>query len=231
MGKSSTYNYSSFNPHLDQTTPFTLRNLRNGLRSLWSSVNSALTDLRDVSKAAYELRSEVYTGGITSSGATLSISAPKVDMTAMQCTLLGLIQAPITALADQSLIATADSVAQPIFTDGATAAAITLASQVSKTIYATIIVANTNGAGGATTADNAAPKLILVVKGTAGTYLAQTTAPTTTEIEAALAASTGVHAGVTGWAHVGEVRWAVAANGSTISMTHRPNRNNRVYDV
>lgn len=171
---------------------------------------------------AHAERSEIISGGLLSVGGTISSSALQIDMTAMSVMLKGYIMAAIGAQNDVDLFTTASAVGQAIFADGSSAAAILLSG--TQTAYVTVIVCNSDGAGGADETDNGTPLLVAVVAGTSSTYAAQTGYLTSTQIQAALEASTGVHAGVTAWAHVGRVPWANA--GGSPTGTPVPNRNN-----
>jgi hypothetical protein len=172
--------------------------------------------------SAMQNRNQIVEGGVVTAGGTISASVLQIDMTAVKSVLKGRIMADFALLNDVDLFTTAASIAQPIFTDGATAAAISLATD--ETAYVTVILCNTDGAGGAAEGDGGTPLLLAVVHGTALTYGAQTGHATSTQIQAALDASVGVHAGVTGWAHVAQILWD--ENSASPIVTIRKNRNN-----
>jgi hypothetical protein len=201
---------------------FTLPNLYNySPTRFWAN---GLRELANLVVTSYEARNEVVSGGIVTAG-TLAAGALKVNMTALACTLNGMIQSPIAALSDVDLLVKSGDVAQPIYAaDGATAAALELGTD--ETAYVTLIVANTDGAGAADAADNGDCKLIAIVAGDADTYENATAHLTSQEIEAALAASTDVHDGVTHWQHVAQVLFANPSD--TPEITVVANRNNHL---
>ena len=167
-------------------------------------------------------RNEILSGGVASVGATVSASVLQANVTAMSVVMNGRLKAATAALTNTDLFATAGSIGQAIYTNGATAAAISLtAGQVAQVA---LIACNTDGAGGADDLDNGAVKFVAVVAGTATTFMTKTAPPTSVEVQAALAASTGVHAGVTGWVHVATIEWD-EGSGSPVA-TFALNRNN-----
>lgn len=170
----------------------------------------------------FQTRNQVVLGGLPSVGASVTASVLQVSTTALDAVLNGRIKAQLAAQTNVDLFTTAGVVAQPIFTDGSTAAAISLGT--SEEARVALIVCNTDGAGAAVDTDNGVVKLLAVVAGTATTYATKTAPPTSVEIQAALEASTGVHAGVTGWAWLGSIVWDENAGSPTGTVT--PNRNN-----
>lgn len=180
-------------------------------------------DLADLVSSSYQGRSEIRAGGVLSAGGTISASAMQVDLTACDTTLAGKMQAQFAALNDTDLFTTAGSVGQAIYTDGATAAAIAL--DTDEVARVAVILCNSDGAGGVTD-DNGAPLIVAVVAGTAATFAAQTAPPTSAQIQAALEASAGVHAGVTGWVWLGHVVWD--ENSASPQVTVTKNRNNHL---
>lgn len=177
--------------------------------------------------SSMKFRNEVRTGGVVSNGATVSASVCQIDTTALDCTLNGRIKAQLAALNDADLFTTSGSIGQPIFQNGATAAAISLATD--ETAHMAVIACNTNGAGGATDTDNGAVIVMAVVAGTATTYASKTAPPSSVEIQAALDASTGVHAGVTGWVWLASILWDENSGSPTRTITL--NRNNVISEL
>lgn len=167
-------------------------------------------------------RNEVVSGGVASAGATVSASVLQANITAMSSVLNGRIKAASGALTDTDLFTTAGSIGRATFVDGSSAAAISLSG--SQTAQVALIACNTDGSGGADDLDNGAVKFVAVVAGTATTYASKTAPPTSVEIQAALDAATGVHAGVTGWVHLATIEWD-EGGGSPVA-TFALNRNN-----
>lgn len=179
-----------------------------------------LPTLRDKIIFAHKYRNEVRSGGVLSAGLTVSTSILQIDMTALDVILNGRMKAQLAALNDIDLFATAGSIGRATYSNGADASGILLGG--AETAKVAVIACNTDGAGGKEDADNGAGvKIVAVVAGTATTYAAKTAPPTSVEIQAALDAATGVHAGVTGWVWLGHIAWA-----GTPSATIVLNRNN-----
>jgi len=170
----------------------------------------------------FQERNEILSGGVTIDGEDSTASVLNVDMTAISSVLRGRLMAAVAAATPRDLFATAGSVGQAIYENGATAAAISLANPASAKV--TLILCNSDGAGGASEDDNDAPLLVAVVAGTAGALGAAHLS--SQEIQDALEASAGVHAGVTGWAHVCQISWSRA--GAAYTVTPTMNRNNVV---
>lgn len=177
--------------------------------------------------SSMKLRNEVQRGGVVSNGASVTASACQIDTTALDCVLNGRIKAQLAALNDVDLFTTAASVGQAVFQNGATAAAISLATD--ETAHIAVIACNTDGAGGATDTDNGAVIIVAVVAGTATTYASKTAPPSSVEIQAALEASTGVHAGVTGWVWLASILWD--ENSASPTRTITLNRNNVISEL
>jgi hypothetical protein len=177
--------------------------------------------LADTVAEAYGKRNEIVSGGVVTLGTGISSSALPIDMTEMGIVLKGFMMAPIVAQNDDDLFATASDVGQAIYSDGATAAGISLANPSSA--YVTVIACNSDGAGGADEADGGTPLLVAVVAGVSGTLAAAHL--TSAEIQAALDASTAVHAGVTGWVHVCSIIYS-RTGASTWTAPVVMNRNN-----
>lgn len=175
---------------------------------------------------ALQHRNEITGGGVVSAGTGTSSSACVIDMTAMSAVLNGRISAGITAQDDTDLFTTSGSVGKAIYSNGADASGISLANP--STAKFTLIVCNSDGAGGADETDAGAPLLVAVVSGTA-TALG-TAHLTSKQIQDALDASTGVHDGVTGWAHVSQHAWS-RTGASAWTHTVTKNRNNVIQDA
>lgn len=173
----------------------------------------------------YQERSEIISGGVVTEGTGTDDNELKMDMSTLNSVLNGRIMAAVAALNDSDLFATAGSVGQAIYQSGATAAAIALGTSYPERAYITLIAANSDGAGAAQAADNAAPLLIAVVAGTAGAANRGTAHLTSQQVQDALDASTDVHDGVTGWAHVCQIVWSRTAV-ATYTVAVVMNRNN-----
>lgn len=170
---------------------------------------------------AMQYRNQVQLGGVVTGG-TITASAVPVSTTDLHVVLKGRIMAVLPALTTTDLFTTAGTVARATYTSGADAAGITLAS--GNTAYVTVVVCNTNGTGGAVETDGGAAKWVAIVHGTASTFAAQTGFATSPQIQAALEAATGVHAGVSAWVHVCDILWD--ENGGSPTATITMNRNN-----
>lgn len=152
-----------------------------------------------------ESGSAVQSGGVAADG-TISASALGTTTTgALVAKTNGVLKASLAALTDVDLFATAGSVGQAIYADGADASGISLATD--EIAQVTLIALDSDGAGGANDADGGALLYLAVVAGTATTYAAQTQPLTSAEIDAAIAASTGVHDGTTGWLQLATIVW------------------------
>lgn len=169
----------------------------------------------------FQERNEVVSGGVVTEGTGTSSSALMIDATALASVLNGRLMAAIAAQDDADLFATAGSIGQAIYEDGSDASGISLANPAEA--FVTLVVCNTDGAGGASEDDNDAPILVAVVSGTSGSL--GTSHLTSQQVQDALDASTDVHDGVTGWAHVCQVAWA-RTGAATYTVTVVMNRNN-----
>ena len=148
-------------------------------------------------------QSAVVSGGVVTGG-TVTASALGLSTTASDSKINGVIKAQLAALVDVDVFTTAGNVAQAVYEDGATAAAISLAA--SETAYVTLIATDSDGAAAAT-GDNGAPLYLAVVAGSATTYMTATAYLTDAEIRSALLASTGVHDGATGFVRLADILW------------------------
>jgi hypothetical protein len=167
-------------------------------------------------------RNEVLAGGVTTEGTGSSDTDLVVNVTELHAMLRGRLMDPIAAISDDDLFTTAGNIGQAIFQDGSDASGITLADEdVAKV---TLIVANSDGAGGASDDDNDTAILIAVVAGTSGSLGSDHLS--SKQIQDALDASTGVHAGTTGWAHVALIDWEHESTGPVTTVTISMNRNN-----
>lgn len=187
---------------------------------------------KDIEKLAdkiaefFQERNEIVEGGIVTEGTGTSSSALVVDTTELRSILKGRMMAAIAAQNDTDLFTTAGVVGKAIYSDGADASGISLANP--STAKVTLIVCNTDGAGAADEDDNGTPLLVAIVAGTSTSL--GTSHLTSTQIQDALDAATGIHDGVTGWAHVCQIDWArTGAATWTVGVTM--NRNNVVQDA
>jgi hypothetical protein len=152
----------------------------------------------------YGTRNEVLGGG---SGAAASdevgaVTSSRIgfDLSSMDTMLRGRLMDATGTLSNTDLLTKAASVGQPIFADGADASALDLSTD--ETAYCTLVVTNSDGAGGADEADDGTPVFVLVIAGTSSTYADQSDHLDSYQIKLALAASSGIHDGTTGWQHV-----------------------------
>ena len=178
-----------------------LQNAYNFMSRKWftkdipSAVNAVVT--------AYGARSEVNGGGTNGAeGASVAAGICAFTMDAIDATLNGKLKSAVGPIADKDLLdkAAATAIETPLFTDGATAAALLLAND--EVAYCTLIISNSDGAGGVVDTDGGDPVFHIIVSGTAATYDDQTGHASSEDIQAALRASSSLHEGVTGWAHV-----------------------------
>ena len=182
----------------------------------------AIPALRDKIVSAEQQKSEVDGGGIVTVGGGLTTTALAVSTTDLGSHLLGRIMAAVTGLSNQDLLVTALAVGQPLMQDGTTGVGIvTMAGGEEARV--TLIATNSDGAGASDEADNGTPLLVAVLAGTTeATAKAATAFLTSAQISDALAASTGVHDGVTAWAHVAQIVYEGTGPAITVTM----NRNN-----
>jgi hypothetical protein len=185
--------------------------------------NKEFTRLAQLTADTFATRSEITSGGGGLAAGTVTTSALHLTYSAISTLLNGLIMSDVAAIADVNVLAAAGSVGAAIYEDGSayTGDAITLGAL--ETAYVTLVVTNSDGAGAAA-GDDGAPLLIAVVAGTsAATGITATAFVSSVDVAAALAGSTGVHAGTTAWVHYAEVLWA-----GTPGATPTLNRNNAV---
>ncbi len=137
----------------------------------------------------------------------------------------------IDSFADTDLLATAGDVGQSIYEDGTAATALDL--DTDETCYATLIVTNSKGDGGADEDDDGSPLLVLVIKGTSTDYMDETEHLSSSEIQSALEESgdEDIHAGVTAWAHVAQILITEDGAGGAAFTTVTMNRNNAVSEA
>ena len=174
---------------------------------------------------AHTLRNEILSGGIVTVGASIDNDELYVDFNGMSCMLKGRLKAAIAAFVDTDLLVTAGDIEQPIYSDGADATGFDLVDDSEDVAYCTLIVTNSDGDGTVTDTDNSSPKLVLVVNGTSTTWDAQTAYCTSSEIQAALEASTDIHDSADlVWAHVCNILFDENDQSPTITVTM--NRNN-----
>ena len=175
---------------------------------------------------SYRERSEILDGGIVTEGTETAtelvagIAECKVMLAGRQMTL--------AALATTSdLLTAATGIGQAIYDDGSNATAAALAS--GEVAYVTLIICNTDGAGGADTDDGGTCLVVAVISGSGtGDYDAEHV--TSAEIQAALDASDGVHDGTTAWAHLAQLTWT-DTGGSAWAIAVTMNRNNVVSEA
>jgi len=149
-------------------------------------------------------KSEVILGGFFTKG-TITASTIPVTMTALDAKLNGDLKLQLAAIAvADDLLDPVAPMGQPIYEDGADATAVALGTD--EEAHVTVIAVNSDGAGAAT-GEEGAMLLVPVVAGDAATFAAATQPLTDDEIEAALAASTGVHDGTTGWVRLADIVW------------------------
>ncbi len=173
--------------------------------------------------SAYAARSELTANVAVAEGIGLAAGALTLDVGAIDAVLAGRIMAQSAADTNVDYLVAAATVGTPIFEDGADASALSLATN--ETAYCTLIVTNSDNAGGVADTDGGAMRAVVVIAGTAATYAAATAHLSSASIQSAVAASTE-HAGVTGWAHVAQILFD--ENGGAPTTTIVANVNNRV---
>lgn len=147
--------------------------------------------------------SAVIIGGVTTGG-TVSASALGVTTTALNAKTNGQLKAQLAALSDADLFTTTGGVGQAIFSDGADASGISLATD--ETAHVTLIAADSDGSGDHT-GDTGDLLYVAVVAGTDSTYAAASAPLTDGELRSALRASEGVHDGTTGFVRLSNILW------------------------
>lgn len=178
------------------------------------------TEIKNLAQEVRNLllaKSEVTLGGVASGG-TVTATALGVTTTAADLKLAGNLKAQLGALSDTDLFTTALTVAQAVYEDGSDASGADLGAGSGNTAYVTLIAADTDGAGGAT-GDNGAALYVAVVAGTASTFASATQFLTSAEIDAALAGSTGVHDGTTGWVSLATLLWDEGTGAPAVTVT------------
>jgi len=161
--------------------------------------------------------SAITSGGVAASGVTVSASVLQLSTTgAILSKVNGVLKASLAILTNVDVMTAAGSVGQPIFQDGSSAAAISLA--LNETAQVTLVAVDSTGAGAAT-GDNGALLYVAVVAGGPATYAAQTKALTDSEIRSALLASAGVHSGSQGFVRIANVLWDQAAGAPVATVT------------
>lgn len=152
----------------------------------------------------YQGRSEVLFGGLLSTGTTSGTALP-VTIQAGELKAAGK-HHPFSTISGQDQF----SAGLIIYSNGDPAEGVTLTGAVGN--YISIILCNSNGAGGVA-AEGAVPIVVAIINGTTAGTAATSEAPLSSEaIQTALEGSTGVHDGVTGWAHIGYVHTNVVNN-------------------
>lgn len=186
-----------------------------------------LLNLAEKVRQTFWHRNEVMSGGVVSIGATVTASAVGITTTALVPMLNGRIKAAVGAQTNQDIFTTAGVFVKAIYANGADASGISLATD--ETAYFAVICLNSDGAGGVDEADNGTAKLLAVVNGTATTYMTQTAPPTSSQIAAALAASSSLHEATTGWVWLASVFWD--ENSASPTATATLNRNNVISEL
>ena len=181
----------------------------------------SFVSLVDDISARYGKRNEVVSGILVTAGTHKSATVADITTTAGTVTLNGSMF-DAAAISDKDCIdpeATGVNLTfgEPIFSDGSAGDALDLATDA--IAYISLIIANSDG-GGST---SVTPKMIAVIAGTGASPTA-TAQLSTAEINSALAASTGVHAGVTSWCHVAQL--VLDENSGSPTLTATDNRNN-----
>lgn len=179
----------------------------------------SIVKLVDEISLRYTKRTEILDGGLVTKGTTLSATVCDLNVSEMK-TIIGGVLTTVSAISEKDCIAPeGGGFGQAIFSDGSNGNTLNLAA--SAKAFITIIVCNSDG-GGST---SATPAVIAVINGT-GPSPASLEHISTAGINAALAASTGIHAGVTEWAHVG--RFEVHQADLSALQTNTENRNNHL---
>jgi hypothetical protein len=182
------------------------------------AIRELAVDLRDMLLAT----TGISLGGLMAVGTTVTATALGVICDAVDAKLGGNLKLQLAALVTNvDLFATAGDVAQAIYSDGTDASGADLVAASGATAYVTAIVVDSDGAGAAT-GDNGAMLYLALMAGTAATFGAATTYLTDAEIDAALAASTGVHDGTTGWARLADILWDEGTSSPVATVV--PNR-------
>lgn len=166
----------------------------------------------------YAKRTEILDGGLITKGTTLSAVKADITLAEMKVMMAG-VMSTVSAISDKDCIAGEAAYGQAIFSDGTDGAALDLAT--SARAYITIIFCNSDGAGGT----SAAPLVIAVIAG-AGASPTATAHLSTAEINYALSQSTGIHAAVTEWCHIG--RFEVLQGTFGALQNNADNRNNHL---
>jgi hypothetical protein len=186
----------------------------------------------------YANRSEITEGGIVTDGSSLSLTALKMDVTAMKGVLAGR-TFTIAALSDTDLLVDSGAVGPAIWANGAAEGdeSITLAAAtgaVATIAFVTLIVTNSTGGGGVDEDDdNACGQIVAVIACSASSdegsedYTDASDFLNSKQIQAALDAS-DEHDALTGWIHLAEVKWNCGGDGAIDACDREMNRNNVV---
>ena len=172
--------------------------------------------LADEVAEQYRTRCEIFTATVIDPGSTNPTTngtvVAKVDVTAGTATLNGIMHAtPGVTDKDLFVDSAGDKIRTPIFSDGATAAALSLSA--GEVEYVTVVYCNSDNAGGVITVADAAQGVYVAV--CAGTASARGTAHLSSkQISDALLASTFHGSPSLRFTHVGRVKLAQAGSGS-----------------
>jgi hypothetical protein len=165
----------------------------------------------------YAKRTEITSGGLLTKGSTFNDVKSDITMAEMVIMMGGVIST-VSVITDKDITDGEGAYGQAIWSDGSNGNTIDL--DTSAKAYITVIFCNSDGAGGTSTT----PLVIAVVAGT-GPSPTATAHLTTAEINYALSQSTGVHAGVTEWCHIGRFE---NHQGSAAIQNNTENRNNHL---
>lgn len=186
----------------------------------WKTTAAAL---RDAVIEAYRTRTEVIgSANGLAAGASLAADALHLDFSGWQATSM-LNQGQGFGLlpdgADLDVLTAGAAVLQPIYPDGSDASGVTLGAGEAARI--SLIIADSDGAGGAVTDPEAGLKVLLIVDQPSTTP--EDAPPGSGTIQAALEAATGVHDGTTAWSWLGHLLWE-----DTPAITFVDNTNNHL---
>ncbi len=166
----------------------------------------------------YAKRTEILDGGLITKGTTLSATQVDLSLSEMKV-MMGGVLSTVSAIADKNCISAEGAFGQAIWSDGVNGSNLSL--DTSARVYISLIFCNSDGAGDV----SATPLVIAVLAGTATSPTA-TAHLTTAEINYALSQSTGVHAAVTQWCHIGRFEVLQGTFGALQNNTE--NRNNHL---
>jgi hypothetical protein len=190
----------------------------------------------------YMTRNEIISGGTITEGSSATNSTFNVNLgdgtsaTDIYAVLNGRIMAAIGYQTDRDLLEEDEAfMGNAIYSNGSAAAGATI--DTDESAYATLIVCNSDGEGGALEDDNAQAQLLCIFAGT-GTGDYDTDHLTSAEIRDALDATEGAsadHSGTTGWAHYAQIIWMDSSGTVTVGDGEGGaavmNRNNMISEA